>query len=234
MLYRSHFFVHESDVTLVSDLPDAEVIAHASLIEHRHQLERFIQASPEWAASFVPVITKSQAPVIRQMEDAAQACQVGPMAAVAGVLADLVAQELLESGAQVAVVENGGEIAIQADRVIRVSLDSPTTEIGRTIAFEYTPDLGMIGVATSSGQFGHATSLGEADTATTFSPTAGLADAAATYVANHVRGMDYQSATAAGLEAVKRLGGSVVRGALITRGKMVGMVGEIPRLLSQV
>ena len=52
---------------------------------------------------------------------AAEKADVGPMAAVAGVIADLAVDDMTREGCKVAVVEDGGEISAVSDRPVDVA-----------------------------------------------------------------------------------------------------------------
>ena len=120
------------------------------------------------------------------MAEAAEAAEVGPMAAVAGALADLAVDVMLRCGARLAVVENGGEVAAKTDRPIYVAILSANPSISGKMSFEITDVDCPIGIATSSSRFGHALSFGNADSVTVVADRASIADAAATSICNAV------------------------------------------------
>ncbi len=119
------------------------------------------------------------------MAAAAQTAGVGPMAAVAGAIAECVGRELLEFSPEV-IVENGGDIFLKVSHRRTVGIfagDSPLTgRIGIQIEARDTP----LGVCTSSGTVGHSLSFGRADAVVVLAPAAALADAAATAIGNRV------------------------------------------------
>ena len=108
-----------------------------------------------------------------------------PMAAVAGTIADEVADFLFEHGMTKVVVDNGGDVAIRADRedpiTVGIRPDVNDREIACVIGLD--PGLRSHGVATS-GLGGRSLTRGIASAATVVARTASLADAAATAVAN--------------------------------------------------
>jgi len=108
-----------------------------------------------------------------------------PMAAVAGTIADEVADFLFEYGMTKVVVDNGGDVAIRADRenpiTVGIRPDVNDREIACVIGLD--PALRSHGVATS-GLGGRSLTRGIASAATVIARTASLADAAATAVAN--------------------------------------------------
>jgi hypothetical protein len=108
-----------------------------------------------------------------------------PMAAVAGCIADKVADFLVEQGGQKVLVDNGGDVAIrlrngQSTVVgIRTALDSH--QIAYKVPLSEQDKIG--GIATS-GLGGHSFTKGIATAATAFAENAGYADAAATFIGN--------------------------------------------------
>jgi ApbE superfamily uncharacterized protein (UPF0280 family) len=148
---------------------------------------------------------------------AAEKAGVGPMAAVAGAIADLAVKDMIREGCEVAVVENGGEIFAVSNRSVDVAVAAGEEPLSKRFGFRLTEF--PIGVATSSGRFSHALSFGDAEAATVFCKNATLADAAATAVGNEVKGEDAK----AGIEAgIKR--GLAVEG---VEGVMVIYKGEV-------
>ena len=108
-----------------------------------------------------------------------------PMAAVAGTIADEVADFLFERGMTKVVVDNGGDVAVRADREkpITVGIRPDVNDHAVSYVIGLDPDLHSHGVATS-GLGGRSLTRGIASAATVVARTASLADAAATAVAN--------------------------------------------------
>ena len=157
------------------------------LLQCRHQLETYIHLHPSFKTSLVPELPDPLAPsVVRAMLDAAAVAKVGPMATVAGALAQEVGTGLLKFSQEV-ILENGGDIFLKAERELTVSIfagDSPLSgKVGLRIETAKMP----IGICTSSGKIGHSLSLGNANGVTLLAPSAALADGAATFLANRVR-----------------------------------------------
>jgi ApbE superfamily uncharacterized protein (UPF0280 family) len=123
------------------------------------------------------------------VEEAIDACQLThdktltPMAAVAGSIADVVADTLMEAGATKIVVNNGGDIAIrlEGDEYVKVGV-APTAGV-YTHVIEVSADSGIGGIATS-GLGGMGFTKGIASAATTLAKKASLADASSTVVGN--------------------------------------------------
>ncbi len=181
------------------------------LLACRHQLETYILGHPSFRTSLAPEPMDPLAPpVVRTMMEAANAAKVGPMAAVAGALAQDVGAGLLRFSKEV-IVENGGDIFLKAGRPLTVSIfagDSPLSEkVGLRIEVAQMP----LGVCTSSGKIGHSLSLGKAHAVTLLAPSAALADGAATSLANRVRNKgDLEKVAALAAEIPGLLGGVMI------------------------
>jgi hypothetical protein len=149
------------------------------------------------------------------------------MAAVAGVLADLAVEEMILAGSEVAVVENGGEISASSNTSIDVALSAGDAPLSRTFGFRLTNF--PVGIATSSGLYSHAISFGKAEAATVFSTNAGIADAAATSVANLVKGEDLRGAIETAMERALHIQG--IDGVLVVYRELVGIAGDVPKII---
>ena len=213
--------VKETDLYILAG-SDLTRLALEVVINHRHRLESYIALHPDFLKSLVPVRLLPGAPEAAvRMAEAAKIAGVGPMAAVAGVFAELVGEALLKESPQV-IVENGGDIFIKADAERIVELyagDSPLSgKVGLRIRPEDTP----VGVCTSSGKVGPSLSLGVAHAACVVARSAGLADAAASAVGNAVKregDVDAALIVSAGIPGV--LGAVVISGGVIgARGKI--------------
>ncbi|NVM30467.1 MAG: UPF0280 family protein [Candidatus Helarchaeota archaeon] len=222
--------IKESDIFFKTDKAKAIRAAILIIKYHRNQLEQYIAGHPKFLKTLQPIRIEKDAPeIISIMAEAGEIAGVGPMAAVAGALADLGVKEMVKFGAKVALIENGGEIAGISNISINVGIFAGNSPLSGKIGFRFETEDFPIGLGTSSGTVGHAFSFGEADAATVLTNNAALGDAGATAVANEVKGPDFEKSVQKGLEAAETLDG--VRGALIIRGKFAGIVGKLPQLL---
>ena len=178
---------------------DLEIRAHTDLSDQatqtvlrlRRELEDYMAAIPEFLTSFSPLPEDPEAPIIVQsMLTAGAEYGVGPMAAVAGAVAQEVGRELLAHTPEV-IVENGGDIYLMMSRPVRLGLyagpDSPFT--GK-IVLKLNCAGQHRGVCTSSATVGPSVSFGRADAVVTIADSAALADAAATAIANRIHTED--------------------------------------------
>ena len=236
--YKTRFSEKESDITIISDSKKAILIAKKSFFYHRRDLEKYIAKDKHFLNSFTPVQIKSDLRIINIMAKAADMCDVGPMAAVAGALADLMLISMKTSPndgvsdfrlPKIALVENGGEIAIDSKKAINIALYAGDNELNLNLGFLIKESDCPIGIGTSSATIGHAISLGQADAVTIFAKNAALADAAATKICNLVKGSDIEKSIKKGLDAVDDIEGLI--GAFISRENKIGQTGKIPQLI---
>ena len=220
-LHAFEVCVGESDLLISAERPLRE-LAERALRGARADLERYLAHDPEFARTLRPREVLAGAPDIAvQMAEAARACGVGPMAAVAGAVAEVVGEELLKESGQV-IVENGGDIFLRTDhpRVAAIYAgDSPLTgRIGVRIS-----QLGRgLGLCTSSGTVGHSLSFGKADAAIVLAESAALADAAATALGNRIQSaQDIEK----GLEFLRTIDG--ILGGAVVIGEHLGAWGEV-------
>ncbi|MFX1313517.1 MAG: UPF0280 family protein [Promethearchaeota archaeon] len=235
--FKTHFSEKQSDITIISESKSAISRAKDTFFYHRNNLERYIKKDNNFLTSFSPVKVKTNLRIINLMAEVAYICDVGPMASVAGVLADLMleamklkdSRELDYTPAKVALVENGGEISIDSIKPMKVALFAGYNELNLNIGFLIERKDCPLGIGTSSATIGHAISLGQADSVTIFAENAALADAAATKIGNLVKGNDIEASIKKGLDAVDDIYG--ISGALISRENKVGQTGELPKLI---
>jgi ApbE superfamily uncharacterized protein (UPF0280 family) len=226
-LTRHTYQIGETRGVIITDYPPAMDSALESIREQRRILFEYIKTNPSFEHSLEPVEVGEAPEIVRLMAEAAQAAGVGPMAAVAGVIADLAAEAMIRDNAYVAVVENGGEAALYSERPLIVSVGAGNNLLLERVGFRVKSF--PCGVATSSGRHSHAFSMGDADTVTVFAVNAGLADAAATAAANKVLGESGDDVLA-GVDAALKIRG--VQGALAIRDERVSMGGVLPQLVS--
>lgn len=226
-LIKQAFRLKESNCTIISDTPSGVETAKTSIEHHRQQLEDYITEHPPFLHSFEPVAFDKGPKVAQLMAEASARAGVGPMAAVAGVLADLAVQEMIGSGCKVAVVENGGEVSAVSDQPIDIGFAAGDEPLSREMGFRLRKF--PVGVATSSGRFSHAFSFGDAEAVTVFACDAGVADAAATAVANLIKGDDVRGVIKQGIDHALGIDG--VTGVFILYRGVVGKAGQIPELI---
>jgi len=192
------------------------------VVKYRDILESYIRRYPAFLTSLQPLPVDDSAPhIVKAMSEAASRAGVGPMASVAGAIAEFVGTELLAFSPEV-IIENGGDIYLKSlgKRVVGIYAgQSPLTgKIGLEIAGTDTP----IGICTSSGTVGHSLSFGKADAVVVLSKSATLADAAATAIGNLIK---QPADIPGGIELAKSIDG--VLGVIIIKGDNTGLWGKV-------
>ncbi len=226
-MFKRIFQIKESCGTIIADKEAAIDAAVESLRHNRQELEEYTKINQRFLFSLTPVKIPEAPLVAKLMTEAAEKANVGPMAAVAGVLADLAVQHMLSVGCKVAVVEDGGEISAMSNEPIDVAFAAGDDPLSKQFGFRLTDF--PIGIATSSGRFSHAISFGDAEAATVFCKNAGLADAAATAVGNVVKGENYQTVIQHSIDEALSIQG--VEGVMILYRGFVGTAGKIPQII---
>jgi ApbE superfamily uncharacterized protein (UPF0280 family) len=226
-LFKEQFMHKDSQCIIISDSQKAIQIAIESIKHNYQELELYVRANPKFLYTLTPISAPEKPIVAKLMALAAQKAGVGPMAAVAGAIADLAVEDMKHEGCEVAVVEDGGEISASSNRPVDVAVAAGEEPLSKQFGFRLTEF--PIGVATSSGRFSHALSFGDAEAAIVFCKDATLADAAATAVGNVVRGEDTQAGLQAGINKGMSIEG--VEGVLIIYNRQVGTAGKIPQII---
>jgi len=188
----------------------------------RATLEDYIRSHSLFLSSLEPCVVEAYAPsIVKDMAEAARLAGVGPMAAVAGAIAQAVGNDLLAYTREI-IVENGGDIFMKLLSTRLIGVYAGDSPLSGNIALEIAPDETPLGVCTSSGTVGHSLSFGTADAVVVLSPSAALADAAATAVGNKVKTIaDIDSA----IEAAHNIEGVV--GALVIKDDKMGLWGRV-------
>jgi len=194
----------------------------------RNELEGYIRRNPPFLSSLVPVPPVEPLPEIaRRMHRASELTGLGPMAAVAGTIAQMAVEEGRRQGYAGLMVENGGDVYLDRGESVVLGLYAGEQLFGGKLAFRLRAEDLPLAVCSSSGLMGHSLSLGRCDLATVFARDASLADGAATLAGNLVKGME-------DLEpAVNRiLGIGGIRAVFLVKDGRVGLGGDIPELIS--
>jgi ApbE superfamily uncharacterized protein (UPF0280 family) len=211
----------ESDLWIQADMELLEE-AERLLIEGRLQVEGYGEKRPEFLFSHTPIPLDDLSPhVPRKMMVAGIEAEVGPMAAVAGAIAEYVGEGLMEAGCKEVVVENGGDIYVAAKRPIIVGVFAGDSPLSGRIGISLEPGEMPLGVATSSATVGHSWSYGTADAACIVAKDPAFADAMATALGNRVRGGDLEDALKWAVDEKGAMGALVIVGSkLAVKGKI--------------
>jgi ApbE superfamily uncharacterized protein (UPF0280 family) len=213
--------IKESDLLISADyyLRDE---ALTSLHKVRTQLEGYIKTRPDFLTSLKPLAFDAIATTPAQkMLTAARAAEVGPMAAVAGVVAECVGEELRKYSRNI-IIENGGDIYVETENDIQVGIFAGESPLSNLASIAVKKEEMPLGLCTSSGTVGHSLSFGRADAVCIKAKSAALADAAATAVGNLVKS---RSDIRKALDHGMRIDG--VLGIVIIIGDHLGAIGDM-------
>jgi ApbE superfamily uncharacterized protein (UPF0280 family) len=201
------------------DFSDA---ALGATLQARQEIEGYIQRHPDFRTSLEPLPFDPEAPpIVQDMLLAAANASVGPMAAVAGAIAESVGKSLQTLSREI-VVENGGDVFLRARREITVGLFAGRSPLSMQMGMRIQPEETPCGICTSSGTVGPSLSFGNADAVTIWAPSTALADAAATALANRVVAPEDIEPT---LELAKTIHG--LKGALVVLEDRIGVWGPV-------
>ena len=162
--------------------------AMEAVLNCRYQLERYIATREDFLRSLAPLPDDPFAPPLaRRMLEAGIFAEVGPMASVAGAIAEAVGV-CLERFSDSVIVENGGDCYLNVHQETTVGIFAgPRSPFTGRIALKLGPERFPLGICTSSATVGPSLSFGNADAVTVISRNAALADAAATRLGNMVK-----------------------------------------------
>ena len=192
------------------------------VLEQRGYVEIFIKAHPDFARTLNPWRLEGPAPgIIVNMVKAAGNAGVGPMAAIAGAIAEQVGHGLLKMTDQV-IVENGGDVFIKTNSSVTVGIFAGKSPLSLRIGIRLESGSKPEAVCTSSGTIGHSLSLGKADAVCVVADSCSIADAAATSIGNLID-------SPADIESAIKAGGRIeqLRGIVVIVGEKIGMWGDL-------
>jgi len=196
--------------------------AEDAVRKYRQDLEGFIVKQPVFLSSLKPLDVPPTAPhIVKRMSEAAQKADVGPMAAVAGAIAELVGKELEPLSREI-IVENGGDIFIHTLKFRTIAIFAGDSPLSNRVGIEISPEQSPLGVCASAGKVGHSLSFGSAEAVVVLSKDTALADAAATSIGNKVRKV-------ADIEKALNWGKTVdgILGIIVIKEDQVGAWGDL-------
>ncbi len=167
-----------------SNVYDRAIVLVKSL---RNDIATYSKKDPQFLTALTPLEPEFTAPeVVQRMCKASVMAGVGPMAAVAGAIAQMVGEDLVRYSPEV-IVENGGDIWAYVHEPATISVYAGRSAFSKNLGMALTPNMTPCGICSSSGRFGRSFSFGKADIATIIADTAELADAVATATCNTVQ-----------------------------------------------
>lgn len=193
-----------------------------AVLKARNMIESYALIDPSFLTSFVPVKAKEGAPaIVMEMIRAGTLANVGPMAAVAGAIAEFTGKKLMKASNEV-IVENGGDIFMHLEKDSVFAIHAGDSILSMKIGVHIQCRKRPVSLCTSSGTLGHSKSFGRADAATVLSHSCALADAAATAIGNIVQ-------TGKDIESAMEMGAAIpgITGIIIIKGENLGAWGDL-------
>ncbi|MGM0664200.1 MAG: UPF0280 family protein [Thermodesulfobacteriota bacterium] len=213
--------VRETDLWIGADRP---MVSEAKdlVFSARQPLEAYVNEHPEFLSALSPVPDDTFAPpIVRDMIHASGSAGVGPMAAVAGAVAEHVGTGLLALSSQV-IVENGGDVFLSLKRAVTVTVLAGRSPLSMRVGLRISARSMPVGVCSSSGSVGHSLSLGRADAACVVARSTALADSTATALGNRIKKPADLEKAASWASQIKG-----VRGGLVVLGKAMAAWGDV-------
>jgi len=210
--------------TNFTDMSNAKESLHKYLLELRQQLICHIQDVPEFLTSLVPVECSVPCETwIRGMYHAGDIAGVGPMASVAGAIAQELGRYIQATWGDVDFfIENGGDLYIHTKKERHIQVFAGDSVLSNKLTILLSPHQSPLGVCTSAGTVGPSLSFGKADAVVVLAKDASIADSFATRIGNEVVSKEsIQQALSIGKES------EVIEGILIIIGDHLGVWGNI-------
>ncbi|MCM8829473.1 MAG: UPF0280 family protein [Candidatus Omnitrophica bacterium] len=220
-LKKFYVRVEETDLLVLAE-KDLKIEIEKEVVKQRDIIKSYIKYHPEFYMSFSPVPCESKEEIIKLMCESAMATETGPMASVAGAIAEIIGLKMLSISNQI-LIENGGDIFVRMDRKFTVGVYAGSSTLSLKIGLVFPGRSQPFGIATSSGTVGHSFSYGKADAVTVISSSAAFSDGAATYFGNLIRG-DHIEQEKIETE-IKKF--PFIEGMLIIKGKEIFLWGDI-------
>lgn len=187
-LYLARICIKETDLQILTDRPIDKEFVRERIYLYRRHIEDYISKDRRFLTSLKPIEVELTAPlIVREMSGEAKKVNVGPMAAVAGAIAEFLGRDLLKKGYKEVIIENGGDIFLRTLKTRKIGIYTGRSKLWKTIALKIEPKDTPLGICTSSGTVGHSLSFGLADSAVILSKNTILADAVATAIGNLVQ-----------------------------------------------
>jgi len=217
--------INESDLLIRAADAGLRKMAGERLMYYRHQLEVFLAQFPEVRFQLSPFKIPEQVlvpDIVATMVAAAGKAGVGPMAAVAGVLAEAVGRDLL-AASPVVMIENGGDVFLAGACSYTVGIFAGRSPFSDRLGIRLKrPEKFSAGICTSSATVGHSLSLGKADAMCVYADSAAFADALATAMGNRIRSVDDLN-----IVVEDALAFDSVHGAVAILGDKLAAAGEV-------
>jgi hypothetical protein len=187
-MVKQEIAVWETDLQIFSDRRVEKDFVMRRAVFYRDQIQEYINYKDRrFLTALKPLAVELNAPaIVKEMAGQSKKANVGPMAAVAGAIAQYLGRDLLRAGCKDVIIENGGDIFIKVSKPVKVGLYAGSSRLSGKLGLRIRPQDTPLGICASSGTVGHSLSFGSADIVIITAKNCALADAAATATANRI------------------------------------------------
>lgn len=122
-MFRLCIVAGETDISILCDKPLDKKFTLERVKAYRSQIERYVARDERFLTTLKPLAVETGSGLlVRAMAAAAKKANVGPMAAVAGAIAQSLGRDLLRKGCRDVIIENGGDIFLKVTRPVAVGI----------------------------------------------------------------------------------------------------------------
>ena len=217
----------ESDLWIGVD-PDSysasmESATYTYVVDLRRAMDAYLLMDPAYKTALTPYDAGIEAPsILKDMSRVSHKTGIGPMSAVAGAVAQRVANYLKENfKVKEVIVENGGDIYAESHSDLDISVFAGQSPLSEKVGLHIPAIAFPLGICTSSGTVGPSLSLGRADAVMIICKDVLLADSYATAFANKIKSeSDLQPV----IESIQRI--PAILGAIAIKGDKLALTGQ--------
>lgn len=219
-----NFKFKEGNYKIISQNPE---LIKDEIIKLRKTLDKYIQNNSNFKTSLIKIEKDNSAPkIVKRMISASQKTGIGPMASVAGIIAEFAAKKGSIKNQSTNIVENGGDIYIFSNKDTYLGFYPGNKYFSDKLAIHIKKEDCPISVCSSSSNMGHSLSFGKCDIATVFSIDGALADSAATLACNLVQDESDLENIA---NKISNIDG--ILGIILVKNDKIAIAGKVPNLV---
>ena len=210
-LHLSHIAEGQTDAYILSDKIIDKKLLKKRIKAYQSQINEYISKHKDFAVTLKPLDAYSYAPpIVKEMATASRLAGVGPMAAVAGAIAQYLSKDILKQGVEELIIENGGDIFLKIKKIRYVSIYAGNSLLTNKIFLKIYPPDSPLGICTSSATVGHSLSFGKADAVTILAKDAIISDAVATATCNLIKSKEDINTAIEFVKNIKQVMGIVI------------------------
>ncbi|MBU3959041.1 MAG: UPF0280 family protein, partial [Candidatus Omnitrophica bacterium] len=160
-LFLAHVVEKETDLQILTDRTINKDFVQGRIRSYRREIESYISKDRKFLTTLRPIQVGFNAPlIVKNMAQAAKRAGVGPMASVAGAIAQFLGRDLVKKGYREIIIENGGDIYLKTRKPRKIAIYAGRSKLFKKLSLKIKPEDTPIGICTSSGSVGHSLSFG--------------------------------------------------------------------------